>query len=237
MDKRSYITLEDAIQTPWASFGIEIPHIRVEVETVTIGRLAELRSLRLLTLPSLDQPRTGIEMYIQHMLPGFLTLNPRPDEEIIPAQDTNQDFVITSTDTEAAAAADSEEAIATQPSPPIEVTDLVAPAASAIPKQVDTFCTEFLCHLKGLAKLHDLQDLFHVNTNMFSDLKIEWIRIHWPELRMLEFCSFGNSTVVDDLPALMGRIRDGSGTACVHILQREKSASGESTFFVFFPSW
>ncbi|KAF9125457.1 hypothetical protein BGX30_000454 [Mortierella sp. GBA39] len=43
IDKHSFITLEDAIQTPWVCTGIEKLHVRIEVETVVVPQPGDER--------------------------------------------------------------------------------------------------------------------------------------------------------------------------------------------------
>ncbi|KAG0283160.1 hypothetical protein BGZ96_012468 [Linnemannia gamsii] len=92
-DWRSVLNLEDAIQTSWVCTGIETLDIAIEVEPSAvpqpgyrqcdmwgdfarqIGRLKELKSLRLMALPPIEGYGPGSGMYDECLLPGFLTLN------------------------------------------------------------------------------------------------------------------------------------------------------------------
>lgn len=214
-DRRSAISLGDAVQIPWVSASIETLDISIEAEVVNfsqpgderwamwgafarqIGRLTNLVSLRLLALPP-DGFGVGNDMYEQCSLPGHLSLDPRTDEQIVPARAINLTAAILTGEGETVTAAH-------------------------LGLLVDRFRTGFFSHLRDLSKLQKLQGSFHVNRATLSNAEINWIKDHWPTFRMLELYPAGyfNSSQAGNLPAAVVRLRNQMGIR-VHAFREEE---------------
>ncbi|KAF9081643.1 hypothetical protein BGX23_000617 [Mortierella sp. AD031] len=181
--RSNFLTLEDAIKTPWQNGPLG-------AFARQIGHLTELRSLCLWSLiPGREGHSTSL--YPRWPLPGFLVLDITPE----PA------FSVNTEDTVLAEGATAD----TDPAAVVVIVN----ASIDINRGGFLSLLGGLTHLEELrGSIHLATRNF---SNVFSNVEVDWIQSHWPHLRFVEFymqATMDQANLARDIPEPVLRLKN-----------------------------